>query len=248
MKKFLFIFVIPLILSCSELGVDETSNNRDFPNQHTHPDPEGTVTVNAINDGDTRFIQGLYGLIDKGNNFTSDWGASYSYYCVTDIGPISGLGNMSDVMPNTFSNRCAVIPGHGYWMFTFGSDNFLVSSKKPAISEGTTLYKVYVDSWITTTGGGICGAVLKYLPVDFTHQYTLPATQSKTGFVLELPTDDAEASEHYSRTNYMRAYPEIKTENGKTYLYVSTEFTNEEKAYGVIAVRLENEYHEIDLV
>ena len=243
MKKILLVFVIPLMLSCSEIGTDDTSDNGNHTNRPALPDPEGTVVVNAINDGDTRFIVALAGTIDERNNFTYDYYSS-DYY-VTDVGSVSGLGNMSDLMidSRTFSSRCAVIPGHGYLMLSGSDVGPYVSEKKLAIYEGGTLYKVYVDSWITTVEGGICGAVLKYLPVDFTHKYTLPAMQPKTGFVLELPTDDAEA---FHPNLYVST--EIKTENGKTYLYVSTEITNEKEAYGFIAVRLGNEFHEIELV
>ena len=88
--------------------------------------------------GNTR-LEYIY--IDDGNNFSG----SYSYFA--SIGKVRGLGNVSDIPTSGWASQVAVNPGYGYVAYNGGDNQF---------------YRIYVEDYIVSTGGGIIGADIKY--------------------------------------------------------------------------------------
>lgn len=142
------------------------------------PDPEGTMTVNMRNGGETS-VDGIY--IDSGNNF-----ANYDTRYFSDLGAMKGLGNITDLVMTGLTSKCAVIPGHGYWCYESAKQ---FPSGKWAIVDGSTHYKLYVDSWILSGTSTILGAVVKWVSYTYHAPYEMPK-RDETSFTS--PIDDFE--------------------------------------------------------
>lgn len=113
------------------------------------PDPEGTVTVqmrNSNNGGTQVYPDGLgtYFYIDRADNLTCQWGD------VICIGKVAGLGNIRERPEVGWADEAALLPGYGY---------ILRSSYN---HDGYVYCRVYVVGYLTSTGGGIIGATVKY--------------------------------------------------------------------------------------
>lgn len=139
--KFQIIFWIIItsftFLSCG----DEATNpdNGQIINPDTDvSDPTGTISLSMHNknNGNTT-LNNI--SIDESNNFTG-WSTYFS-----SIGKVKGLGNVSDIPTTGWASKVAVTPGYGYVACT-----------------GDVFYRIYVDNYITSVGGGIIGADIKY--------------------------------------------------------------------------------------
>lgn len=125
------------------------------------PDPEGTVMVQMrnANNGQTEvspdgFImwdnlsyKQNYFWIDKADNLICNWGGT-----VICVGKVAGLGNIRERPEVGWADQAAVLPGYGY---------ILRSSDKNA-PDGYNYCRVYVVDYLTSTGGGVIGATVKY--------------------------------------------------------------------------------------
>lgn len=114
-------------------------------------DPTGTISLSMNNKshGET-YLGGIY--IGEDNNFC---GNNYSGYTVyfSDLGPVSGLGNVTAIPTAGWSTKLQVIPGHGYVAVEYYTGN------EQRIK---SIYRIYVVDYITSIGGGIIGADIKY--------------------------------------------------------------------------------------
>lgn len=149
MKKHLFnrlsIILLAMIgtfpfTSCSDDEAPDPDRGQIIDPDADVDDPTGTVSLAMRNrdNGNTR-LEYIY--IDDGNNFSG----SYSYFA--SIGKVRGLGNVSDIPTSGWASQVAVNPGYGYVAYNGGDNQF---------------YRIYVEDYIVSTGGGIIGADIKY--------------------------------------------------------------------------------------
>ena len=139
--------VLAIVPACSGEDDESVVPQASDPNVAV-PDPEGTVTVNITNNGRDGEVElpdldvELY--IDEGNNFRLHT-AIYSRSQIVSLGAMKGLGNVVTVPIEGWSSSVAVVPGNGY--VVRNHDNYA---------------RLYVDSYMTSTSGGIMGATVKY--------------------------------------------------------------------------------------
>lgn len=149
MKKHLFnrlsIILLAMIgifpfTSCSDDEAPDPDRGQIIDPDADVDDPTGTVSLAMRNqdNGNTRLG---YIYIDDGNNFSG----SSSYFA--SIGKVRGLGNVSDIPTSGWASQVAVNPGYGYVAYNGGDRQF---------------YRIYVEDYIVSTGGGIIGADIKY--------------------------------------------------------------------------------------
>lgn len=129
------------------------------------PDPEGTVTVQMrnANNGQTKVYPDGFGS-------SSSYGFSSSYFwidkadnliCSGDvvcIGKVAGLGNIRERPEVGWADEAALLPGYGYILrrsSQYDQDGRLTP-------DGYNYCRVYVVGYLTSTGGGIIGATVKY--------------------------------------------------------------------------------------
>lgn len=125
----------------SILGENE-DNNPNIP----VTDPEGTISMNILNNGET-FELGNYGyniVIDAGNNFKNE---SSSLVEFVDLGKMRGLGNITSIPIDGWSSSVSVKPEHGYVIY--------FSSYKVYV-------RLYVEKYLTDATGNIIGFTVKF--------------------------------------------------------------------------------------
>ncbi|HIY15238.1 MAG TPA: DUF5036 family protein [Candidatus Alistipes cottocaccae] len=125
------------------------------------PDPEGTVMVQMrnANNGDTHVYPEefkwkstnyntgpCYLYIDEADNLTCNSGD------VICIGQVAGLGNIRERPEVGWADEAALLPGYGYILRASNID----------APDGYVYCRVYVVGYLTSTGGGIIGATVKY--------------------------------------------------------------------------------------
>lgn len=118
-------------------------------------DPEGTVTLNMLNEENGKTILGESDVyINSSNNFKTN-----SCY-IADAGEASGLAGNFQPQLNTLVREAAVVSGHLYQIYdrdmirSFPSGNL-------AVHAGSGYYKAYVIKEIKT-GTVTTGAMIKY--------------------------------------------------------------------------------------
>ena len=146
MKKFLIYFLMLLPLAIASCGGDD----KDEP-QSTANDPEGTVLM-YLHHGDgvqyAHFVGPGYSVgdwinVDESNNFSALNGQ------IASIGKVKGIGNIKSIPTSGWAKKAAIVPGYGY----VAKDSY----------DGKTAYgRFYVVDFITSTDGGIIGAIVKY--------------------------------------------------------------------------------------
>lgn len=155
MKHFTTKLLAIMLLACiatscgdddPEVPTTTTDNGIVDPNANI-PDPTGTITLSMRDqdNGDTRFGINDYIYIND-ENFG---GAQFA-----SIGAVNGLGNVSYIPSEGWSNKVAVIPGNGYIAYIPKSDGYYYHDEQ--------WYRIYVIDYITNTAGGIMGADIKY--------------------------------------------------------------------------------------
>ena len=129
------------------------------------PDPEGTVTVQMrnANNGQTK-------VYPDGFGYSSSNGFYSSYFWIDDadnltgqgdvvcIGKVAGLGNIRERPEVGWADEAALLPGYGYILrrsSKYDQDGRLTP-------DGYNYCRVYVVGYLTSTGGGIIGATVKY--------------------------------------------------------------------------------------
>ena len=146
--------VLAIVPACSGEDDEPVVPQASDPNVAV-PDPEGTVTVNITNNGRDGEVAlpdlGVYIYIDEGNNFRL-YSSGYSASIVS-LGAMKGLGNVVSVPTEGWSSSVAVMPGNGY---------AVRSSYNYGNIRTNNYARLYVDSYMTNTSGGIMGATVKY--------------------------------------------------------------------------------------
>lgn len=134
------------------------------------PDPEGTVMVQMrnANNGQTKvspdgFIMWNnlsyvcnqnYFWIDKADNLICDWDGT-----VICVGKVAGLGNIRERPETGWADEAALLPGYGYIIRCGGYSTDPAGNPTP---DGYRYCRIYVVGYLTSTGGGIIGATVKY--------------------------------------------------------------------------------------
>lgn len=139
--------VLAIVPACSGEDDEPVVPQASDPNVAV-PDPEGTVTVNITNNGRDGEVAlpdlGVRLYIDEGNNFRLYY-LSGNSGTIVSLGAMKGLGNVVTVPIEGWSTSVAVVPGNGY-----------------AVRNNGNYARLYVDSYMTSTSGGIMGATVKY--------------------------------------------------------------------------------------
>lgn len=150
-----------LFTCCVKNDVNDDSHNGVNENSH---DIEGTVTVNMLNNRETTVIlwESSSGItsyanlqIDNANNLIADRysGETHIYQIdLVDVGNITGLDKINSIPNSGWSDRAAVIPGHGY--IACGCDFYGNAECQYA--------RLFVVDYLKNTSGEIIGAVIKY--------------------------------------------------------------------------------------
>lgn len=142
-------FVGMLLLLLFTIGF--TSCNDDDETK----DPEGTVTLNMLNEKNGKTILGESDVyINNSNNFKTS-----SCY-ISDAGKASGLGSNFQPQLNTLAQEVAVVSGHLYQIYDKDIIHSFPSGSL-AVHAGSGYYKAYVMSEITN-GTVVTGAMIKY--------------------------------------------------------------------------------------
>lgn len=164
--------VLAIVPACSGEDDEPVVPQASDPNVAV-PDPEGTVTVNITNNGRDGEIflsdlsVDLY--IDDGNNFRVHSSLSPSPSIVS-LGAMKGLGNVVSVPTEGWSSSVAVMPGNGY-----------------VVRRNGQYARLYVDSYMTSTSGGIMGATVKYQS-----PFVLPFVLSETEIAFDAKAGSRE--------------------------------------------------------
>lgn len=128
--------------SCSDDDATDPNSGQIISPDTEVDDPIGTISLSMHNESNGKtFINNNF-YIDDGNNFA---GSLSSYFA--SIGRVKGLGNVSDIPVAGWAHSVSVTPGYGYVGYQVYENNY---------------YRIYVDDYITSVGGGIIGADIKY--------------------------------------------------------------------------------------
>lgn len=143
------------------------------------PDPEGTVTVQMRNSNNGRTSVSPDGFIwwgDLSDRYTQNYFSideADNLTCGGDvvcIGKVAGLGNIRERPEVGWADEAALLPGYGYILRTSSQYD---QDKKPTL-DGYNYCRVYVVDYLTSTGGGVIGATVKYqspfIPENLTRQ------------------------------------------------------------------------------
>lgn len=139
--------------ACSKSSKDEPNPNN--PNQPINPDtpvadPENTVTVNLLvgmtKSDHTELGNNLYVYVDAGHNLCASnyWDSAE----IIDIGPVSGLGNITTIPQDGWKNKAAIAVGHGYVLRN--------------TTDFVTYARLYVADTMISTLDAIMGYTVKY--------------------------------------------------------------------------------------
>lgn len=146
MKKFLIFFLMLLPLAMASCGGD----GKDEP-QSTANDPEGTILMYLYHDESVQYAHfvgpgynvGDWVEVTESNNFSS-WNGQ-----IASVGKVKGIADIKSVPNSGWAKRTAIVPGNGY--------------VAKASYDGKIAYgRFYVVDFITSTDGGIIGAIVKY--------------------------------------------------------------------------------------
>ena len=132
------------------------------------PDPEGTVTVQMRNANNGQTYVSPDGLgtiyIDRADNLTCQFGD------VICIGKVAGLGNIRERPETGWADQAALLPGYGYII----RREYSTDPAGNPTPDGYRYCRIYVVGYLTSTGGGIIGATVKYqspfIPENLTRQ------------------------------------------------------------------------------
>lgn len=119
-----------------------SDNDSDGGSGGTVPDPEGTIVLQMPNDGSysLNFYYSTQLKLDAMNNFRIINGS------IMSVGKVAGLGAIRNIPSGAkWGNSTVATPGYGYIMRR--DDSYV---------------RLYVESYITSSGGTIIGAKVKY--------------------------------------------------------------------------------------
>lgn len=140
----LFMAAALMLSGCSkdnEPGTEPTDPNKPDTVDPNAPvnDPTGTVVMRMRNDKETKLGNMI---ISSDNNFSCEGKNNM----IASLGPVSGLGNITDIPLTGWSDNVAVEIGNGYVYY-----------------DGKDYYRIYAVQWIKDVlTDGIIGVELKY--------------------------------------------------------------------------------------
>lgn len=138
-------------------------------------EPEGSVTLNMMNEGNGKTLLGTSDVyINNSNNFKT------STCFITDMGEASGLGTPVKPSLDNLAKEMAVVPKHLYHIYDKSVVRDFPSGNR-AIMIGSGYYKAYVISSITQEGI-TTGAILKYV-LAYPEENGLPEYETVIGNV-----------------------------------------------------------------
>lgn len=202
--------VLAIVPACSGEDDEPVVPQASDPNVAV-PDPEGTVTVNITNNGRDGEVAlpdlGVRIYIDEGNNFRLYYLSDYSASIVS-LGTMKGLGNVVTIPTAGWSTSVAVVPGNGY----------VVRATRSYPIVETNYARLYVDSYMTSTSGGIMGATVKYQS-----PFILPIVLSETDITFDASAGSREIA-YTGTTCSVKSAPEwcsVRFNSGEGSLTVS---------------------------
>lgn len=145
------------VLCFLSISASVSCDKRDEPDgsDPTKPvnDPVGTIMVSVRNDnnGGAGFLPAGTGsiYIDKSDNF---YGSLWKF---ASVGACQGLGNVVSIPTVGWTERTSVREGYGYVAA------YVVNNDYNKVHE-VTYVRLYVDSYMISTLGGVIGAEIKY--------------------------------------------------------------------------------------
>lgn len=169
MKKIVLfqILLAGILISLASCSKDDTPG-----------DPEGTATLNMLDERNGRTLLGASDVyINKANNF-------FTILCyIADEGSAHGIGATGEPMLGNLLREVAVIPGHVYQVFDRETVWVFPSGNK-AVEVGYAYYQCYVESPILVDDQS-AGAVIRYVSV-YPETRGLPVSGHKLGDLSEV--------------------------------------------------------------
>lgn len=138
------LLLLPLtITSCG-------GDDKDEP-ESTVNDPEGTVLVYLQHEdwlelcrfNGPGYSVGMWVVVNESNNFSTVNGE------IASVGKVKGLSGIKSLPKSGWTNQAAIVPGNGY----VAMDSY---------NNQVAYARFYVVDFITSTDGGILGAIVKY--------------------------------------------------------------------------------------
>lgn len=156
-------FICALLIGVLSVGFVSCGNDDDEPKHEevvdpTKPvaDPLGTVSLSMHNESNGDTSLGHIGIGDDNNFYDND--TYYSQLYFADMGEMAGIGNITSIPMAGWAKKVQVKPGHGYVAYqrSYSTWNGETTYSDP------TIYRIYVNDYITGGSGGIIGAEIKY--------------------------------------------------------------------------------------
>lgn len=181
-------------------------------------EPEGTITLNMLNEDNGKVMLGQSGVyLNKSNNLTGRevW--------ISDLGRMSNLGYVSDIRVLAAATEIAATVSHGYLIYPQEMIREFPSGNK-AFKIKDTYYKMYIESVIEDN----TGIKVKYLPVTLPND-ALPEPGTNIGSLvynawLQIDITRLKDIEYVIPNNeeYFDCYIDEEEEQGKKvkYLYI----------------------------
>ncbi|WP_052649364.1 DUF5036 family protein [Sanguibacteroides justesenii] len=122
-------------------------------------EPEGTITLNMLNEDNGKVMLGQSGVyLNKSNNLTGRgvW--------ISDLGRMPNLGHVSDIKVLATATEIAATVSHGYLIYSQDMIMEFPSGNK-AFRVKDTYYKMYIESAMEDN----TGIKVKYLPVTLSN-------------------------------------------------------------------------------
>lgn len=175
--KSLIIFPASILLFIGCTKSDTNTNTNTPP-----PDPPGTISRNVSNSGGTVLTtinayltyaggggggvpNGVFGVglwlnLDNSRNFSlalgGGLGGSPATFSIANLGPVNGLGSITTYPTSGYSASTSAVQGNGYVVkFTeYDATTFQLTHVQ--------YYRIFIEAYQISTGGGILGVSLKY--------------------------------------------------------------------------------------
>lgn len=205
-------------------------------NDDDNGDPDGTITVNMLNEDNGKTILGDSDVyIDNANNF-------HTYGClIAPLGKKGGLGGLPAPALQGLSSNVAVEQGNAYQVFKSRAVMGFPSGKR-ALNIAGDYYNVYVVSHIMQ-GNEVTGATIKFRLEDIP-SYGLPEYEHFIGtleyvddeITLTLPNSDFEY--YYNDRGSANVYDFRKQGNKLKIKLVEFEYND----YFGIYIRMQGSY------
>jgi hypothetical protein len=162
-----------IVVGCGSGGSNSSSSGGTSGTTNTvTPDPPGTITTELrkqgqgnyaidLDTGTTTNMPSLYYDVDAINDLSIDINGNFSCShfrsTISDVGSVTGVGDIISVPSSGFVSGCAAIASHGY----------VIKTNLPTglswITDEIKTYRIFVSSYITSSAtGGVIGFRIKW--------------------------------------------------------------------------------------